>query len=55
MKIKLTLHEYKSATCLGKKKPKQFYGFKKREGLFLEDNLRKYLEIVSDNIAEKLV
>lgn len=41
--------------ALEKKKPKQFYGFKKREGLFLEDNLRWYLGIVSDNIAEKLV
>lgn len=37
------------------KKTKQFYGFKKREELFLEDNLRWYLGIVSDNIAEKLV
>lgn len=54
-KIKLTWHMTINQQHALEKNPKEFYGFKVKEELILEDNLRKHLKIVSDNIAEKLI
>lgn len=43
-KIKLTWHVTINQQQALEKNPKQFYGFKIREELSLEDNLRKYLK-----------